>query len=46
VSRLRSPRHEVVILQACHPRFFATHRFIAFALPVEVIPRGGRPYSA
>ena len=42
---LRSPGHEVLELQACHPRFFATHRFIAYALPVEVIPRGGRPYS-
>ena len=43
---LRSPGHEVLELQACHPRFFATHRFIAYALPVKVIPRGGRPYSA
>jgi len=43
---LRSPGHEVLELQACHPRFFATHRFIAYALPVEVIPRGGRPYSS
>ena len=46
LSVLRSHGHEVLELQACHPRFFATHRFIAFALPVEVIPRGGRPYSA
>ena len=43
---LRSHGHEVLELQACHPRFFATHRFIAYALPVKVIPRGGRPYSA
>ena len=42
---LRSPGHEVLELQACHPRFFATHRYIAYALPVEVIPRDGRPYS-
>jgi sortase A len=42
---LRSPGHEVLELQACHPRFFATHRYIAYALPVKVIPRGGRPYS-
>jgi sortase A len=41
---LRSPNHELLELQACHPRFFATHRYIAYALPVEVIPRGGRPY--
>ncbi len=46
LSVLRSPGHELLELQACHPRFFATHRFIAFALPVKVIPRGGRPYSA
>lgn len=43
---LRSPGHEVLELQACHPRFFATHRYIAYALPVKVIPRDGRPYSA
>jgi sortase A len=41
---LRSHGHEVLELQACHPRFFATHRFIAYALPVRVIPRGGRSY--
>jgi sortase A len=45
-SVLHSPGHELLELQACHPRFFATHRFVAFALPVKVIPRGGRPYSA
>jgi sortase A len=42
---LRSPGHEVLELQACHPRFFATHRFIVYALPVKVIPRGGRSYA-
>jgi sortase A len=45
LSVLRSPRHEVVALQACHPRFFATHRYIAYALPVKVLPREGPPYS-
>jgi sortase A len=44
LSVLRSHGHEVVELQACHPRFFATHRYIAYALPVRVEPRGGRPY--
>jgi sortase A len=44
ISVLRSHGHEVVELQACHPRFFATHRYIAYALPVRVEPRGGRPY--
>jgi sortase A len=45
VSRLRSHGYEVLALQACHPRFFATHRYIAYALPIRVEPRGGRPYS-
>jgi sortase A len=44
VARLRSRGFEVVALQACHPRFFATHRYIAYARPVEVIPRRGVPY--
>ena len=42
---LRSHGHEVVILQACHPRFFATHRYLAYALPVRVEPRAGPAYS-
>jgi sortase A len=44
MSVLRSRGHEVVELQACHPRFFATHRYIVYALPVRVEPRGGKPY--
>ena len=28
---LRSHHHEILALQACHPRFFATHRWIAYA---------------
>jgi sortase A len=39
---LRSPRHEVLALQACHPRFFATHRYIVYAHLVRVEPRQGR----
>ena len=42
---LKSHGREVVILQACHPRFFATHRYLAYALPVRVEPRAGRAYS-
>jgi sortase A len=45
LSVLRSPRHEVVELQACHPRFFASHRYIAYAQLVRVEPRGGTPYE-
>ena len=42
---LRSPRHEVVELQACHPRFFASHRYIVYAPLTRVAPRGGTPYD-
>jgi sortase A len=45
LSVLRSPRHELLELQACHPRFFATHRYIAYALLARVEPRGGTPYD-
>jgi sortase A len=45
LSVLRSPRHELVELQACHPRFFASHRYIAYARLVRVEPRGGTPYD-
>jgi sortase A len=45
VDVLRSPDHEVLILQACHPRFFATHRYLVYALPVSVTPRGGTSHT-
>lgn len=38
VSVLRSKGFEQLALQACHPRFFATQRYIAYAKPVEVTP--------
>jgi sortase A len=41
---LHSHGREVVILQACHPRFFATHRYLVYAYPVRVVPRGGPAY--
>jgi sortase A len=41
---LRSPGHELLELQACHPRFSASHRFIVYALPVRVTPRGGKGF--
>jgi sortase A len=37
---LRSKGFEQLALQACHPRFFATHRWIAYAKPVRMTPRG------
>jgi len=45
LSVLRSPRHEVLELQACHPRFFASHRYIAYARLVRVEPRGAAPFD-
>ena len=45
LSVLRSPRHELVELQACHPRFFASHRYIVYARLVRVEPRAGPAYS-
>jgi sortase A len=44
LSVLQSHGREVVALQACHPRFFATHRYIVWARPVEVTPHGGAPF--
>ena len=39
---LRNQGREVLRLQACHPRFFATHRYLVDAQLVAVTPRGGR----
>jgi sortase A len=44
LSVLRSHGSEQVELQACHPRFFATHRYIVSGRAVRVAPRGGPPY--
>jgi sortase A len=38
---LRSPRHELLALQACNPRFFATQRYIVYARLVSVEAHGG-----
>jgi sortase A len=43
---LKSHNREVVALQACHPRFFASHRYIAYGRLVRVEPRGGEAFSA
>jgi len=42
---LKTHHHEQLILQACHPRFFATHRYLAYAKLVRVEPRSGPPYT-
>jgi sortase A len=44
LSVLRSPRRELLRLQACHPRFFASHRYLLDARLVRVEPRGGEAY--
>jgi sortase A len=41
---LRSHHRETLALQACHPRFFASHRYIAYARPARITPRGGHAY--
>jgi sortase A len=38
---LRPGHHELLALQACHPRFFATHRYIVYGRPIKVIPGTG-----
>ena len=45
LSVLRSPPHEIVELQACHPRFFASHRYIVYAKLTRVEPRGAEPFD-
>jgi len=45
LSVLRSRGREELVLQACHPRFFASHRYIAYAKPARVTPRGGSTYT-
>jgi len=49
LSYLKDHGHELLRLQACHPRFFATHRYLVDAKLVSVAPRSGptfRPKSA
>jgi sortase A len=42
---LRSHNREVAILQASHPRFFATHRYLVYAYPVRVVPTNGKGFT-
>jgi sortase A len=43
---LRSRGREIVELQACHPRFFASHRYIVYARLTQIDPRGATPMRA
>ena len=45
LAMLKTHGREVLVLQACHPRFFASHRYLAYARPVRIIPRGGTPFT-
>lgn len=45
VAVLQTQHHEELVLQACHPRFFATHRYLAYAHLVEVVPTGRSPIT-
>jgi sortase A len=46
LSVLRSKRYEQVALQACHPRFFATHRLIVFGKLAAAKPADDRQASS
>jgi sortase A len=45
LSVLKSHGREIVELQACHPRFFATQRYIAYGRLVRIEPRGGDAFA-
>lgn len=45
VEILQNRGKEIIRLQACHPRFFATQRYIVDAKLVSVAPRGGSTYT-
>jgi len=45
LSVLRDHGSEILRLQACHPRFFATHRYIVDSTLMSVTPVGGRTYT-
>jgi sortase A len=45
VEVLRDTGTEILRLQACHPRFFATHRYLVDAKLVGVAPRGGSAFA-
>jgi sortase A len=45
VTVLKDHDAEILRLQACHPRFFATQRYLVDAKLVGVAPRGGSAYA-
>jgi sortase A len=45
VAVLKDTGTEILRLQACHPRFFATHRYLVDAKLVNVAPRGRTAFA-
>jgi sortase A len=45
LSVLRDHGTEILRLQACHPRFFATHRYIVDATLASITPANGETYT-
>jgi sortase A len=45
LAMLKTHGREVLVLQACHPRFFSSQRYLAYARPVRITPRGGTPFT-
>jgi sortase A len=45
VAVLQDTGTEILRLQACHPRFFATHRYLVDATLVNVAPRGRTAFA-
>jgi sortase A len=45
LSVLKDHGSEILRLQACHPRFFATHRYLVDATLASVTPTGGATYT-
>ena len=45
LSVLRSHNRELLALQACHPRFFSTQRYIVWAKPISVTLPGGHSFK-
>jgi sortase A len=43
---LRSHDRDIVTLQACHPRFFATHRYLVYGRLAAVRTANGKPVPA
>ncbi|MGN6799438.1 MAG: sortase [Gaiellaceae bacterium] len=45
LSVLKDHGREILRLQACHPRFFATHRYIVDAMLASITPTDGQTYA-